>query len=193
MRASVSFVIAALLLAAVGNTALAEGSLGQRLSENDKQRLAKYAEIRAASIDVARTKGDAKDVKELNKILKGKRLSVRDFNPTGNWRCRTIKMNGILSLVVYGWFKCRIVEEDGWKLIKTSGSQRTSGRFFDDGETRMIFVGASHYSDEKPRAYGTDPDRDQVAVVTRPGKSRLRIEFPLPRYESKFDILELKR
>jgi len=173
--------------------ARAEGSLVAVMTAADKERLGKYAETRARAIEEARKGGEASEVAILDDVLAGTLLPLRDADLAGDWRCRTIKLGGSLPLVVYGWFKCRISDKDGLRLEKVTGSQRTAGRFFDDGETRMIYVGALHYGDEKPVAHGADADRDQIAVVARPGPNRLRIEFPLPRYESILDIIELQR
>jgi hypothetical protein len=77
--------------------------------------------------------------------------------------------------------------------VKASGSQRTSGRFYDDGDDRLVYLGALHYSRDKPIDYGKDADHDQVAYVFRTGSQELLMEFPAPKFESKLDILELKR
>ena len=100
----------------------------------------------------------------------------------------------MLPLTIYDWFDCRISDDgSGWYLVKTSGSQRTSGRFYDDGDARLVYLGTLHYSREKLIDYGKDPERDQVAYVFRTGPQEFRMEFPAPKFESKLDILELKR
>lgn len=79
-------------------------------------------------------------------------MSVRQFDPTGDWRCRTLKLGKSAGLVVYGWFRCRIVDDGaGWRLDKLNGSQRVSGRFYDDGDTRMILAGALSFAEEPGR------------------------------------------
>lgn len=183
----VGFLSAAVVYPAAADT------LVSLMTAADQARLKQFDTVRRAAIDNARANGDAADVGKLEKILTGKRLSLRDIDLAGNWRCRTIKMGDLLPVVIYGWFNCRIDDAEGWRLRKVTGSQRTTGRFFDDGETRMIYVGTLSYNNDGPKRYGTDPDRDQIGVVVRPAPDRLRIEFPLPRYESKFDILELRR
>jgi hypothetical protein len=118
----------------------------------------------------------------------------------GNWRCRTIKVGEIL--VVYSWFKCRIAATaDGLRLEKISGSQRLSGALYPDGPTRLVLLGAGTVNDEPPVPYSAlaragepaDPDADMVGVLTQPTPDRLRIVFPFPRYESIYDVMELKR
>lgn len=174
--------------------AQAADGLVDALTKRDRERLAAFDEARAGAIAEAGKGGSAADVAVLDGILAGGSLPLDDAALTGRWRCRTAKLGGNLPLVVYGWFACRIdAKGDTLTLVKTSGSQRTSGRFYDDGAGRRIYLGAGHYSDEKPKTHGADPDRDEVAVLVRPDADRLRLEFPLPRYESRFDILELNR
>ena len=195
-RATACAVVAAALVAvsAVLPAAQAADSLVDALTTRDRERLAAFDTARESAIAEARKGGDPGEVKVLDGILAGGSLPLDDAALTGRWRCRTAKLGGNLPLVVYGWFACRIAAGEGTlTLEKTSGSQRTSGRFFDDGGSRRIYLGAGHYSDEKPKTHGADPDRDEVAVLVRPDADRLRLEFPLPRYESRFDILELKR
>ncbi|WP_368905117.1 DUF4893 domain-containing protein [Taklimakanibacter lacteus] len=185
----------ALVMMAASITAHADGEIGKLMTAADKQRLAAFDKTRAEAIAEAKKGGAPEDVATLEKILAGKDLSFSEsFDFTGNWRCRTVKLGGNLPLIVYGWFKCRVTDDgSGWKLEKLTGSQRTSGAFYTDSGTRLIYIGAAHYADEKPKRYASDPDRDEVAYVLRPDENRVRLEFPLPKYESKLDIIELIR
>ena len=187
-----SFVVAITGFAAA---ATADGEIGKIITPADKARLANYEDIRAEAIAEARKGGAPQDVVVLQAVLAGKDLGFSEnFNFTGNWQCRTLKLGGSLPLTVYGWFKCRVNDDgSGWKLEKLTGSQRTSGAFYTDSETRLIYLGALHYGGESPKQYGSDPDRDQAAYVLRPDEDRVRLEFPSPKYESRLDILELKR
>ncbi len=59
-------------------------------------------------------------------------------------------------------------------------------------EDAVFFVGALHYSDEDPIAYGNDPERDQVGCIYKlAGAERYRLEMPSPRFESVHDVIEL--
>jgi hypothetical protein len=187
--------IVACLFLCVAGPALADGELDSKIAIADKTRLADYSKVRTEAIAEAKAGGSAADNAILEKILAGESLSFRgDFDPTGKWKCRTIKLGGTLPLTIYDWFDCRISDDgSGWYLKKTTGSQRTSGRFYDDDDARLVYLGALHYGGEEPVAYGKDPQRDQVAFVFRPEADRLRMEFPSPRFESKLDIIELKR
>jgi len=179
----------------IASAAHADGEIDKLMTAADKQRLAGFDKTRIEAIAEAKKGGAPEDIATLDAILAGKNLTLSEgFDFTGNWHCRTVKLGGTLPLTVYGWFKCRVTDDgSGWKLEKLTGSQRTSGAFYTDSDTRLIYIGASHYSDEKPKRYGSDPDRDQVAYVLRPDEKRVRLEFPSPKYESKLDIIELQR
>lgn len=187
--------IVALIFLALAIPAEADGELESRMTAADKARLADYSTTRAQAIAEAKTGGSPADIAVLEKIIEKQPISFRDgFDLTGKWKCRTIKLGGGLPLTIYDWFDCRISDDgSGWYMVKTSGSQRTSGLFYDDGDDRLVYLGALHYSREKPIDYGKDAERDQVAYVFRTGPEELRMEFPAPKFESKLDILELKR
>jgi hypothetical protein len=188
---------AVLSIAMVSSAALAsaDGAIDKIITAADKTRLASFAKVRGEAIAEARKGGSPEDIATLDAVLAGKDLAFsEDFDFTGNWQCRTVKLGGGLPLTVYGWFKCRVSDDgSGWKLEKLTGSQRTAGAFYTDSDTRLTYLGALYYSHETPKKYGGDPDRDQVAYVLRPAGNRVRLEFPSPKYESKLDILELKR
>lgn len=194
MRRSLTLFGYIALITMMGAAAHADGEIDKLMTASDKARLASFDKIRAEAIAEAK-KGAPEDVATLEKVLAGKNLAFsEDFDFTGDWRCRTVKLGGNLPLTVYGWFKCRVSDDgSGWKLEKLTGSQRTSGAFYTDSDTRLIYIGASHYSDEKSKSYASDPDRDQVAYVLRPDEKRVRLEFPSPQYESKLDIIEMVR
>lgn len=107
----------------------------------------------------------------------------------GRWLCRTVKLGGLLPLVIYGYFKCEIADQ---VIRKTIGSQRFSGRLYVAGE-EIVFLGASEDGDQEPIAYGADPDRDMIGVLRALGPDHLALELPSPRYESHHDIIEFVR
>jgi hypothetical protein len=99
-----------------------------------------------------------------------------------------------LPLVVYGWFKCQVSDDgSGWLLEKTSGSQRMTGEFYDDGDKRLIYLGSFHVAGDPVKPYGDGPQTDQVGYAFRSGPEAWRIELPAPYYESTLDIMEFKR
>jgi hypothetical protein len=151
------------LVACIAGPALADGSLVGLLTPEDKGRLARIDATRAAALADARAHGAPADVVTLDRAMSGTLLSVRKADLAGDWRCRTLKLGKSAGLVVYGWFRCRIVDDGaGWRLDKLTGSQRVSGRFYDDGETRMIFAGAQSLGDEPRQAYGRPGARNRL-------------------------------
>ena len=58
---------------------------------------------------------------------------------------------------------------------------------------RLLYPGALHFAHESPIRFGEDPTRDQMAVLTRLEDGRLRLEFPAPLVESRFDVPEFTR
>jgi hypothetical protein len=188
-------VFALLLAVAAIPAALADGQMDKRLTAADKDRLARLEAVMAEALGEAKAGGSPEDVKILDAALAGAPLPLAEgFDPTGDWKCRTIKAGGDPPLVVYGWFKCRISDDGaGWMLEKLTGSQRTTGRFYTLSATRLAYLGAGHYADERPLTYGADPKRDQVAVAERRAENRIVLLFPAPQYESKLDVLLLER
>jgi hypothetical protein len=190
------FLLTALIFFLAGATlAHADGELDRRLTPADRDRLARFDASLAEALGEARAGGSIADRSVLEAVLAGQPLPLGEgYDPTGPWRCRTLKLGGGLPLTIYGWFKCRIRDDGaGWMLEKLTGSQRTQGRFYTLSATRLAYVGAGHVASDAPRAYGADPQEDQVAYVERRGPNRLLLLFPAPHYESKFDILELER
>jgi hypothetical protein len=187
-----SFALAA-LLALSASSALADGVVQKLMTAADKARLEAYEDTRAEALTEAKD-GDQAQLAELEALLAKPLLSLPDFDLGGDWRCRTTKLGGLSPLVVYGWFKCRVSDDgSGWKLEKLSGSQRTTGRFYDDSQTRTIYLGSFSIAGDKPQPYGSGPDTDQVGYAFRTGPAEWRIEFPAPKYESNLDILEFRR
>ncbi len=184
------------VLAIVASTAPAHstGEIESLITPADRQRLATFEETRQGALSEARAGGDAASRATLESVLRKTPISFRDFDLAGWWQCRTIKVGGLVPLVVYGWFRCRVTDDgSGWTLEKMSGSQRTRGRFFTEGDARLTYLGAYFVAGDRAPRYGAGPETDQVGYAFRTGPRAWRIEFPAPRYESKLDILEFRR
>lgn len=182
------------LLVLPASQALATGEIQNLITTSDSQRLEKYDETRKAALAEAKAGGAAEDVAVLDKIIAREPIAFGDFDMTGKWQCRTVKVGGLVPVVTYGWFKCRVTDDgSGWMLEKISGSQRTKGRFFTDSDTRLTYLGSFYVAGESPKKYGSGPEKDQVGYTFRTGPNEWRIEFPAPHYESKLDILEFRR
>jgi hypothetical protein len=175
--------------------AFADGELQTLLRDTDKQALQSFDDVKSKALAAARTSGPAEDVKVLDAALSGTAISMSaPFDPTGNWKCRTIKLGGTPPLTVYPNFRCTITDDGiGWFLKKQTGSQRTQGHFYTESATRLIYLGVGYVTGETPGKYETANKESHVAVVERLGDKKLVLQFPKPVYESEFDILLLER
>lgn len=186
--------VAGLLVALLTSAAHADGAFQTLVTPVDRIRLDNYGETRKAAIAEAKAGAAPSELASLNAILAKPLISFSGFDMVGNWQCRTTKVGGISPLVIYDWFKCRVTDDgSGWKLEKVSGSQRTTGRFYDDSDKRLHYLGSQYVAGETPKPYGAGPATDQVGYVFRTGPKEWRIELPAPYYESKLDILEFRR
>jgi hypothetical protein len=186
-------IVLAAVATLVATAAFADGEVQKLMTAADKARLEAYGETRKAALEEAKG-GDPAEVKELDEVLGRNIVSFSNQDLTGKWQCRTIKAGGLGMLVIYDWFKCEVSDDgSGWMLKKTTGSQRTTGRLYDDGEKRAIYLGSLHYNDDPVKPYGTDPEMDQVGYAFRTGPNGWRIEFPKPVHESVLNIIELRR
>ncbi len=184
-----------LVFLAMSNPALADGTLDKILSPFDKQRLDSFAKTESAALAEGLRGGTAEEIDILTKALAGKPMSMSgDFDATGNWKCRVIKVGGTLPITPYNWFKCRISDDGaGWFVEKISGSQRFTGRLYTKSDSELVFVGAGHVNNDPPRKYRQDPQQDQVAIVKRLSPNKLVFEFPAPQFESNLDVLVMER
>jgi len=166
----------------------------------DSERLARLDQAWKAGREDAIKGGAGDELRRLGPVA-DPRVDLTRPQPTpGRYQCRTIKLGapseGMLPYVAYGWFKCQVTLTPGGDLIlrKTTGSQRHVGLICPDGRRAARFVGVLELGDETrtPR-YGADPQRDLIGEVRRIADDRWRIAFPWPAYESKLDILELRR
>ena len=179
---------------AISGAAMADGTILSIITKADQSRLDNYEETRRAAIAEAEAGGASSDVAVLKEIVSRPALSFEGFDMTGEWQCRIIKVGGLASLVIYDWFRCRVTDDGaGWMLEKLSGSQRTKGRFFTDGDARLTYLGSYFVAGDTPPRYGSGPETDQAGYVFRGQEEGWRIEFPAPARESKLDILEFRR
>lgn len=172
----------------------ADGEIDRIITPFDNTRIERFDQTFKAALAEARKGGAPEDVAVLNEALKGSPLEIATYDMSGNWKCRVIKLGGVLPLTVYPNFKCRIGDDGAsYVLTKLTGSQLTGGRFYTMGDTRLIYLGAGWVTGEKPRKYGDAPKENQVAYVERRGRNRLVFMFPEPQYESKLDVMVLER
>lgn len=161
------------------------------LSPRDQAKLGDLIGSRTRGLAAALTEPDANARQAIAATFENGMLPIADI-PVGDYRCRTIKLGPELS-VVYGYFKCRI-DKDGsdWTITKVSGSQNFSGILRRAGDG-LIFKGAGNYSDERPRPYDGNSDRDMVGCLYKEFAENpiYALEIPSPAFESLHDVIEL--
>jgi len=165
------------------------------LDERDAARMERFDATRASALTEALGTQDVDARTTLETILTGTPLYAVDADDlTGQWRCRTIKLGGLSQLLIYSYFSCTITAQgDTYRFSKATGSQRTSGTIFRHDNGAWLYRGAFHYGYEEPMAYDDNRERNEVARVLILHDGRIRLEFPEPAFESRFDILELVR
>lgn len=189
-RLSVAFLLSVAFMPVAHST----GEILSIITDADTNRLDRFDEARKKALDEAARSSDESAKATLLNALDAEALPLADFDLTGNWKCRTIKAGGMVELVVYGWFNCRVTDDgSGWRLEKLTGSQRTVGRFFTESDTRMTYLGSFFVAGDAAPKYGAGPRSDQAGYATRTGDATWQIAFPFPHYESTFDILQLRR
>jgi hypothetical protein len=184
---------------AMAITAQADGVVDKIINPIDRDKLQLFDEVKKDALAEAEAAGPSEDLELLKKALAGKRMSMSGgFKATGKWRCQMIKVGsrseGLLPIVSYPAFKCRIsAVGGGWFMEKMTGSQRTAGHLYADGDNRLIYLGAGTVNDDPRRKYNEDAKYNEPAYVTRLAKNKLVFEFPAPEFESKLNVLVLER
>lgn len=166
-------------------------------SRFDQQRLARLGEARSKGLSEAQA---GTDMAAINEVLGPEGGPAGDIE--GSWRCRTIKLGGMTPSVVYSWFRCSVTDRGGHLFFrKLTGSQRTSGWLYPNGDGSYVYLGASSMRSEPWHSYSgsaasvgapATPD-DQIGLLSGLGEGHARIEMPYPLQESTFDVLELRR
>ncbi|MEQ3625022.1 MAG: DUF4893 domain-containing protein [Celeribacter sp.] len=181
------------------------------LRDADRTRLARYHDALGQALEQAYARGAAEDLAALSDALRGRPQPPQISDPSGDWQCRTLKIGGMLPLVVYGWFDCRLSLLDAsgginggpvWKLEKLTGSQRSRGVIESDGD-QLIYRGAAYVAGRTPPEYDAFPERidpedagslaPDVGVLQQVSDTHMRLMLPLPFVESVFNLLEFRR
>jgi hypothetical protein len=114
----------------------------------------------------------------------------------GSYRCRVIKLGSPRrgrAFQAFNPFFCYVgVEGELMSITKQTGSERPGGYLWDMDTRRLVFLGSMALGTEEiPRAYGDDPERDMAGILERVGPFRWRLVVPWPRGETKLDVFEL--
>ena len=159
----------------------------------DRERLDRIGEAWRDGLAAARARGATARVRALGALLEPGAALARAMPPPGSYRCRLVRLGGERGLALFPSHFCHVgVEGELLSFTKQGGSERPGGYLFEDGERRLVFLGALALGDEAmPPAYGADPRRDSVGVVERVGPFRYRLALPRPPGGAALDVLEL--
>ncbi|MBA3896288.1 MAG: DUF4893 domain-containing protein [Sphingomonadaceae bacterium] len=128
-------------------------------------------------------------------LLDPKSALTKPAPSPGAYRCRMIKLgaSGRRALQAFKPFFCFVGAEGALlTFAKASGTQRPAGRLWDDGDKRLVFLGAMALSpDAPPPAYGADVRRNRVGVVERIGDFRWRMTLLPQGGDAALDVIEL--
>jgi hypothetical protein len=163
----------------------------------DQDRLARLGLAWQEALDEAKRSNPADVAKEGKLLLPRSGLSRPDPTP-GSYNCRMITLGKATAkgkaFESFKPFFCYVqVEGDQLTIVKQTGTQRPSGRLWeDDDATRMIFLGSlALASEDQPLAYGDDPKRNMAGVLERIAPFRWRLVIPWPQSDSKLNVFEL--
>jgi hypothetical protein len=163
----------------------------------DQDRLARLGLAWQEALAEAR-KTNPGDVAHEGKLLLPRSGLPRPAPTPGSYNCRVITLGKATakgkSFESFRPFFCYVeVEGDQLTIVKQTGSQRPSGRLWeDDDPNRMIFLGSLALADEEqPLAYGDDPKRNMAGVFERIGAFRWRLVIPWPQGDAKLEVFEL--
>ncbi|MCF8469158.1 MAG: DUF4893 domain-containing protein [Parvibaculum sp.] len=177
-------------------------------TEHDRDRLTRYEDAVTKGMMESQVAGEENgSYNELVSVMEAETVEADAAALKGQWTCRTIKAGGpFTGFVVYGWFRCEVVEKDGRLFFeKLSGSQRQSGYLYPRDLKSWVLLAAPNRDHSGPiRAYSgpkgpenkkvTDPQLiDEPGVVSLLADGRARAVFPWPELESTFNVLEMKR
>jgi len=164
----------------------------------DEDRLARLGLAWSEALADA-NKTNPADVRREGPLLRPRSGLARPEPTPGSYRCRLFQLGRKTpksrAFESFKPFFCyvQVDAEDQLTFTKQTGSQRPSGRFWADDDTkRMIFLGTmANDPREAQLAYGTDGKRDLVGTFERIDAFRWRLVIPWPQEKSKLDVYEL--
>lgn len=167
------------------------------ITDPDHLRLRAWRKAMVDALTKARASGNGAKIDAEGKLLDPDSGLDGATLPVGFYRCRVIKLGakttGHDDYIAYPVHRCQVrASDDTTKLVELNGLQKPSGRLYQDGPSRVVFLGTMILGDEvKAIAYGRDADRDVVGIVQRVEPKRWRMLIPQPAWESMADVMEL--
>ena len=166
-------------------------------TDQDEDRLARLDSAWQQALTEA-GKNFGAEIRKEGTLLKPHAALPRPAPTPGSYNCRLIKLGQAnpkaRSFESFKPFFCYVeVEGDLLTIVKQTGSQRPTGRLWEDDQAdRLIFLGSlSLGNEDQPLAYGDDPKRNMAGVLQRIGPFRWRLVIPWPQSTSKLDVFEL--
>ena len=164
----------------------------------DLDRVARIDTAWSEGLAEARARRHAREIDKEGALLEPSAALPRPAVPPGTYRCRVIKLgfgaNGRgRAYQSFNPFTCFVsVEAQLLVFIKATGSELPAGRLWEDGETRLIFLGATAARPGIPApAYGMEAARDRSGVIERVGDFRWRLVSPWQSKDARIEVMEL--
>ncbi len=159
----------------------------------DRGRLERLGLAWETALGEARSRGLASRIRAEGALLQPGAGLPRAAPPPGPYRCRLIRFGGRRAFTAFPSYFCDVVVEgELLSLTKQDGSERPGGYLWQDGDARLVFLGAVALGPEPvPPAYGEDSARDLIGLVERVGPFRYRLVMPWPPSGASLDIIEL--
>jgi hypothetical protein len=162
----------------------------------DLDRLERIDSAWQEALAEARRGGFARQIAAEGALLDPQAALPRAAPTPGSYRCRVIKLGTPgrgRAFRAFNPFFCHVgVEGELLSITKQTGSERPGGYLWDLDTRRLVFLGSMALgTEEVPRAYGEDAERDMAGMFERVGPFRWRLVVPWPRGESKLDVFEL--
>ena len=120
---------------------------------HDLDRLERYEDAVTKGMMESRVAGEEHGTyNELVSVMEEETVPADPEKLKGQWNCRTIKAGGpFTGFVVYGWFRCEIVEKNGRLFFeKLTGSQRQSGFLYERDEKSWVLLAAPNEGHSGP-------------------------------------------
>jgi len=145
----------------------------------DAERLDRFRTFWTAALAAARPRFAAALARE-GALLDPQRALRHPALPPGSYRCRVVKLGGAgRRVAAYRTFPATFCyvggQESAQSFTKQTGTERPSGWFYPDDETRVLFLGAYGQGNARPPLYGAEPGRSALGVVERIAPFRWRL------------------
>jgi len=164
----------------------------------DLDRIARIGAAWSNGLAEARVRRHGSEIEKEGSLLDPAGALPRPPVPPGTYRCRVIKLgfgaNGRgRAYQSFKPFTCFVSVEDRLLVfIKATGTELPAGRLWEDGETRLVFLGATAARPGIPApAYSTQPARDRSGVIERVGDFRWRLVSPWQSKDARIEVMEL--